>query len=147
MTPFLCVGDVVEFKLSAGTAWAGGFDGTIEIEQGKWRVVVDGKPVCFADDLPGFAQKLLTKGYTATGFADAPGRVVSASLTIDGASLSPRLTRDGKHAATRRTTGRFSICVTPAFNLAGAPKPDIVLQKSGTWRVRSSGQQRLTLEP
>jgi hypothetical protein len=140
MDELLVEGGTVEFSADSGWAWAGGWDGKITLSVSPHGMTSDGKAVALAEDLERLATRLTGKSYTADGFADVPGTVTSASVSVDHGTLSPRVAIDGSRAATAHTQGTFQLNCVPSLKAGCPPIPDPVPLKRGTWRVVECGQ-------
>ncbi|MBK9386632.1 MAG: hypothetical protein IPN34_17605 [Planctomycetes bacterium] len=140
MDELLVDGGKVEFSPDPGWAWAGGWDGSLSVSVSPHGMTSDGKAVASPEDLERLASLLLGRSYTATGFSDVPGSVLSASIRVDRGTLSQGITVGGANMACSRTKGTFRLSCTPALKAGSPPVPDPAPAKSGTWQVVQSGQ-------
>ncbi len=140
MDELLVDGGTVEFTPASGWAWGGGWNGIVSVNTRPHGMASEGKAVALAEDVERLASLVLGKSYTSDGFADAPGVVTAAAVSVDGGTLSPLVMVDGASAVTARTQGTFRITCAPSLKAGSPPVPDPAPTKSGTWRVERTGQ-------
>jgi len=132
-------------KLTPGPGWSwSGWDGIIKLKKGQSILKVDGKPVIIESDIPKFPYK--PKNYTAVGFSDTPGLIATVIFLppTDSSTLTKHLKR-GVRCLTNKTKGTFSAIVgVPSMKVTpGGPIPDVVLTKTGTWKIDKHNQDIL----
>lgn len=135
-------GATIGFAPGSGWSWA---SGEVTGSLGAAGHAAAAAGVATEADIPGLASELVRKQYKASGFEDVPGVVAAAVVHVDVPTLAPGVAIAGQRVVLADTTGTFRVTVSPALNTSGAvPIPDTVISKSGTWSIRSAGQESVS---
>lgn len=127
-------------------SWVG-WNGSVTIAARENTLSVSDEPVALESDLiESITKEIIGKQYIATGFADVPGTVVSAVVTVNTSTLHPILSVAGQSVAFGSTSGSIVVLFVPAMKCIpppGAPLPDPVLSKTASWSLVDPAQKIL----
>ncbi len=102
------------------------------------RMKSDGEYVIWETEILSAGLLAVGQMYSAPGF-DAPGSVLSMTLTVTPGTMSATIKDVQQPVATVATSGTFVASVVPAMN-PGTGVPDPVVVKTGTWSVATQVQ-------
>jgi len=134
-------------KLSPGPGWSWkSWDGVVPLYQALTSVSASGNPVVLEQHLLLTLSQVAGWPYEAIGFSDIPGMFATIVGTIDGGTLAQTVKAGSSRLALATVTGSFTATVgVPSSKITpGGPAPDMVLVKTGTWKVDSSAQDSVT---
>jgi hypothetical protein len=137
------VDDEMVFTPGAGWNWSS-WSGSAPLKTRRQTAPAAGKTILVEPDLIEFAKELIGRPYVANGFDATPGVVTSASISVEGATLSRLVRVDGSLAAVVTTRGRFNVTVVPSFS--SLPAPDPAPAKSGTFAIRAKQSMHVTMD-
>lgn len=144
MSRTLVAGCRFQFTPNPPWLWSG-WTGIQPIPASPKTFKIENKPVILPPDIYAAAMLLIGRAYISPPYV-IPGTVTSAQIVIIEPSLSSQAKCHGMRIATQATHGTFTCTVAPALMPAppGAPVPDPVVVKTGTWSVVMPNQSKAT---
>jgi hypothetical protein len=142
MPSLLVATSSLKLKPDAGWSWQG-WDGVISLEQALSNVLVGGNGVVLESHLvAAISRGGAGRNYQAVGFSDTPGAIATVVATVDDATMAHSVSAGPSKVALATVAGKFSAMVATSSNkiTPGGPIPDLVLIKTGTWKVHSVAQ-------
>ena len=134
----------VELKTDGTWKWGATQTDTMTIaltvgDQAVAKLKANHKAVALASHVQNLTASLAAVPYFTDAFL-TPGTVKVNSLTATASTLSQRLKR-GAAVVLTTTSGTLAATIATAATTSSAPtSPDLVLAKSGTWKITDSGQ-------